>query len=227
MSCEDSSYCPSLGEETDALLGSRAVKSQGGFLMSSSISKSGRFDSRNFDVIKDSMLQSDELPLSEVIDCDQWQEIFDAHEIDFGNDEDSVYTPAIALWALISQTFFKEDMRSCKAAVGRVASLWAMLGKTVCSTNTGAYCRVRSKITWHRPFATSVASSLNPLKRSSIIRTSIQTWSNTTSLPMRNRLLQAVASFSLMALPSLQQIPQKTRKCFHKTRRKKRDLGFL
>ena len=56
--------------------------------MSSSISKSGRFDSRNFDVIKDSMLQSDELPLSEVIDCDQWQEIFDAHEIDFGNDED-------------------------------------------------------------------------------------------------------------------------------------------
>ena len=31
MSCEDSSYCPSLGEETDALLGSRAVKSQGGF----------------------------------------------------------------------------------------------------------------------------------------------------------------------------------------------------
>ncbi len=116
--------------------------------MSSSISKSGRFDSRNFDVIKDSMLQSDELPLSEVIDCDQWQEIFDAHEIDFGNDEDSVYTPAIALWALISQTFFKEEMRSCKAAVGRVASLWAMLGKTVCSTNTGAYCRARSKITW-------------------------------------------------------------------------------
>ena len=42
--------------------------------MSSSISKSGRFDSRNFDLIKDSMLQSDELPLSEVIDCDQCQE---------------------------------------------------------------------------------------------------------------------------------------------------------
>ena len=85
--------------------------------MYSSISKSGRFDSRNFDLIKVSMLQSDELPLPEVIDCDQWQEIFDAHEIDFGSDEDSVYTPAIVLWALISQTFFKEEMRSCKAAV--------------------------------------------------------------------------------------------------------------
>jgi len=112
MSCEDSSCCPSLGKETEALLGHVQCKAKEGFLMPSSISKSGRFDSRNFDLIKDSMLQSSELPLSEVINGDQWQEIFDAHEIDFGNDEDSVYTPAITLWALISQAFFKGEMRS-------------------------------------------------------------------------------------------------------------------
>jgi hypothetical protein len=94
------------------------------------------------------MLQSDELPLADVLDSNQWQEIFAAHEIDFGNNEESIYTPAITLWALISQVFFKDEMRSCKAAVGRVASLWAMLGKIVCSTNTGAYCRARAKITW-------------------------------------------------------------------------------
>ena len=32
--------------------------------------------------------------------------------------------------------------------MGRLASLWATLGKIVCSTNTGAYCRARSKISW-------------------------------------------------------------------------------
>lgn len=116
--------------------------------MAASVSNSRLPRSRNFDLIKDSMLQSDELPLAEVLDDNQWQDIFDAHGIDFGSDEDAIYTPAITLWALISQVFFKGEMRSCKAAVGRVASLWATLGKTVCDTNTGAYCRARAKLSW-------------------------------------------------------------------------------
>ena len=74
--------------------------------------------------------------------------IRDRHEVDFGSDEDAIYTPAITLWALISQAFFKAEMRSCKAAVSRVAALWATLGKIVCKTNTAAYCRARAKITW-------------------------------------------------------------------------------
>ena len=116
--------------------------------MAVSISDSCLASSRNFDLIKGSMLQSEELPLTEVLDGNQWQDIFDTHEIDFGEDEGAVYTPAITLWALISQAFFKGEMRGCKAAVGRVASLWATLGKTICSTNTGAYCRARAKISW-------------------------------------------------------------------------------
>ena len=89
--------------------------------MSAPIANSGVLSSRSFDLIKDSMLQSDELPLAGVLDCDQWQAVFDDHGIDFGGDEDAIYTPAITLWALISQAFFKAEMRSCKAAVGRVA----------------------------------------------------------------------------------------------------------
>jgi hypothetical protein len=94
------------------------------------------------------MLQSGNLPLAEVLDGNRWQEIFEAHDIDFGQDEDAIYTPAITLWAMISQVFFQAEMRSCKAAVGRIASLWATIGKIVCSTNTGAYCRARAKISW-------------------------------------------------------------------------------
>ena len=116
--------------------------------MPQSVSESRLPHSRNFDLIKDSMLQSGELPLADVLDSNQWQEVFEAHKIDFGKDEGAIYTPAITLWALISQVFFKGEMRSCKAAVGRIASLWAAFGKGICSTNTGAYCRARAKITW-------------------------------------------------------------------------------
>ena len=116
--------------------------------MSVRIANPSELNSGSFELVRNSMLQSDELPLAEVVDANQWQAVFDEHEIDFGSDEDAVYTPAITLWALISQAFFKGEMRSCKAAVGRVAALWATLGKRVCNTNTGAYCRARAKISW-------------------------------------------------------------------------------
>jgi hypothetical protein len=92
------------------------------------------------------MMQNDELPLGDAIDADLFQEAFDEHQVDFGNDDDAVYTPAITLWALISQVFFSAEQRSCKAAVLRVAALWAALGRRVCDTNTGSYCRARLKI---------------------------------------------------------------------------------
>jgi hypothetical protein len=149
LSGEGSSNCPSLGEETEALLGSLLVKkAKEGFFMAVSIAGLRDFASRSFELIKDSMLQSDSLPLADVLDCQQWRDIFEAHKISFGQDDDSVYTPAVTLWALISQVFFKGELRSCKAAVGRIASLWATLGRTVCSTNTGAYCRARAKLGW-------------------------------------------------------------------------------
>ncbi len=133
--------------------------------MDASVSNSGFGSSRSFKLIKDSMLQSDELPLAEVLDVRQWQDIFESHKIDFGNDEEAVYTPVITLWALISQAFFKEEMRSCKAAVGRVASLWATLGKKVCDTNTGAYCRARAKISWQavRDICCQIAETAEPM----------------------------------------------------------------
>ena len=111
-----------------------------------SSTKTSRFNASSFQIIKDAMLQSDALPLCEVLDDGQWQASFDRHDIDFGRGEGSIYTPAITLWGLISQVFFKAENRSCKTAVARIATLWATLGKVVCRTNTGAYCRARLKI---------------------------------------------------------------------------------
>lgn len=92
------------------------------------------------------MLQSDDLPLADVVRDGLFEEVFEHHGVVFGEAEDSIYTPAVTLWALISQVFFAAEMRSCKAAVMRVASLCASLGRRVCGTNTGAYCRARAKI---------------------------------------------------------------------------------
>jgi len=91
-------------------------------------------------------MQNDDLPMADVVDSELFQQAFDEHAVDFGDGEDAVYTPAMTLWALISQVFFAEAQRSCKAAVIRVAALWATLGRCVCDTNTGAYCRARLKI---------------------------------------------------------------------------------
>lgn len=89
--------------------------------MGRSVSNSQLPRSRNFGLIKDSMLQSSELPLADVLDGDQWQETFEAHEIDFGNDEDS-----IALGIDLSSVFQRRDaqLQSC---------CWPR-GKTVCGS---------------------------------------------------------------------------------------------
>lgn len=55
-------------------------------------------------------------------------------------------TPAVTLWAFLSQVLFKDEHRSCVAAVARVAVLLVALELGPCSTNTGAYCRARGKL---------------------------------------------------------------------------------
>ena len=44
-------------------------------------------------------------------------------------EDDVVYTPAVTLWAFLSQMLFADEQRSCLAAVARVAVLWAVLGR--------------------------------------------------------------------------------------------------
>lgn len=104
------------------------------------------FQASSFSIFQRSLMQNNDLPMAEVVNSELFQQAFDEHAVEFGDEEDAVYTPAITLWALISQVFFAETQRSCKAAVMRVAALWATLGRRVCDTNTGAYCRARLKI---------------------------------------------------------------------------------
>jgi putative transposase len=103
---------------------------------------------RGFDLVRRSLLQAPGLPFAGTLSAEQIQHAFDAENVHFGDDDDeAVYTPAVTLWAMLSQMLFTAEQRSCLAAVVRVAAFYALLGREVCSTNTGAYCRARAKVT--------------------------------------------------------------------------------
>lgn len=108
------------------------------------------FGTRAFELVRRSLLQAPGLPFGEALTADAMQAAFDAEGVSFADrDEDStglVYTPAITLWALLSQMLFTGEQRSCRAAVIRVATYLALLGREISATNTGAYCRARTKI---------------------------------------------------------------------------------
>ena len=106
----------------------------------------GSFDPGSFEVFRDSLAQDRSLPLSEAVDDESFAEAFERHAVDFGDGIDAVYTPAITLWALVSQALFSGVQRSCSAAVTRVSLLWAARGRRVVDTNNGDYCRARQKI---------------------------------------------------------------------------------
>lgn len=108
--------------------------------------RSRPIDASSFRLFSDSMLQDDSLPLSELVNSEVFEEAFDEFAVHFATEDSDVYTPALVLWAFLSQAFFKGEHRSCEAAVGRIAAWWAAQGRVVEDTNTGAYCRARKKL---------------------------------------------------------------------------------
>jgi hypothetical protein len=100
----------------------------------------------SFSIFNRSMIQADTLPLSDILNSELIVGVFEEEKIQFGIADEDVYTPAITLWAMISQCLSSETARSCKAASGRVVSLWAQIANRVVAQNAGNYCRAKGKI---------------------------------------------------------------------------------
>jgi hypothetical protein len=101
-------------------------------------------------LVLNSFLQIPGLAFADVLAEDDIQQACDEEGVDFGqadNDDDQkvVYTPAVTLWAFLSQVLFKGEQRSCLAATARVVVFMAALEIRV-SDNTGQYCRARGKL---------------------------------------------------------------------------------
>ena len=101
---------------------------------------------RRFRLILSSFMQHDGLPFSEALPEAEIERAFAEEDALFAQDEDAIYTPAITLWAFLSQVLHKGEQRSCLAAVARVITLLVALGKKPCAENSGAYCRAQAKL---------------------------------------------------------------------------------
>jgi putative transposase len=112
-----------------------------------------------FQRVLDSFLNRPDLPFADVLTEASIQQAFADEDAGFGDDGETVYTPAITVWAFLSQVLFKGEQRSCVAAVARVMVLLVALERGPCSGNTGAYCRARAKLSAPvlRRLATEVA----------------------------------------------------------------------
>jgi hypothetical protein len=93
-----------------------------------------------------SFLQHPGLAFADVLPEERIQAAFDAEGVAFAEEEDEIYNPPVTLWAFLSQVLFKEEQRSCTAAVSRVIVMLVALGQQPPSANTGAYCRARAKL---------------------------------------------------------------------------------
>lgn len=103
--------------------------------------------SRRFGLVLTSFLQQPGLPFAQALPAERIQAAFDDEGVAFADeDEGGIYTPPVTLWALLSQVLFKDEQRSCAAAVSRVIVLLVALGQPRPSDNTGAYCRARAKL---------------------------------------------------------------------------------
>lgn len=110
-----------------------------------SFSTSARSLPQRFVLVLSSFLQRTGLAFADALPEQQIQAAFDAQGVAFAQADDDVYTPPVTLWAFLSQVLFKQEQRSCRAAVSRVLVLMVALGREV-STNTGAYCRARARL---------------------------------------------------------------------------------
>jgi hypothetical protein len=101
---------------------------------------------QRFRLVLLSVLQTNGLPFSDVLSEEEIQDAFDEQGASFALEDDEVYTPAITVWAFLSQVLHKGEQRSCLAAVSRVIVLLVALGRDPCAKNSGAYCRARAKL---------------------------------------------------------------------------------
>lgn len=101
---------------------------------------------QQFRLVLSSFMQTEELAFSEVLTAEQIQQAFDQEGISFAQEDDDIFTPAVTLWGFLSQVLFKEEQRSCLAAVSRVIVLLVALGGKPCAKNSGPYCRARHKL---------------------------------------------------------------------------------
>ncbi len=82
--------------------------------------KQARSLPKRFRLVLASFLKRPGLPFADALTEEAIQKAFDEEDAGFADDQEAVYTPAITLWAFLSQVLFKDEQRSCVSATNRL-----------------------------------------------------------------------------------------------------------
>jgi len=97
-----------------------------------------------FSSVLRSFAQDEGLPFQQVLPEHVLEQFAREEGVSFGEQPNAVYTPAIVLWAFLTQCL--SSTKCCTATVARVLVLRISLSLPPCSANTGAYCIARAKL---------------------------------------------------------------------------------
>jgi hypothetical protein len=84
------------------------------------------------------------LPFADVLSAERVERIFKSHGNLFGVGQ--IYSAVVVLWSFISQVLRDGKEASCQAAVARIVVYNQEHGDAVPTSDTGDYCRARSKL---------------------------------------------------------------------------------
>jgi putative transposase len=101
---------------------------------------------KSFSLLQNAFLQAEGLPFRDVLPEAEIEAAFAAENASFARDDGDIFTPAITLWAFLSQVLHAGRLRSCAAAVSRVAVLCVVLERKPPGAYSGTYCHARAKL---------------------------------------------------------------------------------
>lgn len=112
--------------------------------MAASLADSAGRDASDFQRVADVFLSQPGLPFAAILAAERIERVFAKHDGKFG--EHGIYTTATMVWSFLSQVLRDGKEASCQAAVARVASHCQQQGLAPPTSDTGDYCRARSKL---------------------------------------------------------------------------------
>src|SRR5437588_2558821 len=96
---------------------------------------------RQIRALRTQFAQADGLPFADVLTADRLERALRDEKAAW---REAVYTPALTLWAFLSQVVHADG--SCRAAVARVLAWLVSRGERPCSPTTGPYCKARGRL---------------------------------------------------------------------------------
>ena len=116
--------------------------------------------SGKFREIVSSFLLQPGLPFAEILSAERIERIFRKHGNLFG--VGGIYSVAVMLWSFLGQVLRDGKDASCQAAVARIVTFKNQHGELAPTSDTGDYCRARSKLSGGKKVAGTKFTNIWP-----------------------------------------------------------------